>query len=124
MYFITACKRSLGQGNILINVCQGFCPKGGGGAWSKGRGAWSGGCLVPGDAWSQGGAWSWGVPGPRGTGSRPERYLVPGGCGDPPRWLLLRAVRILLECILVCSKLGQMSFQKECVLFLDYGLRD
>ena len=32
----------------------------------------------------------WGVPGPGG---------VPGG--DPPGWLLLRAVRILLECILV-----------------------
>ena len=36
------------------------------------------------------GAWSGGVPGPGG---------VPGG--DPPEWLLLRAVRILLECILV-----------------------
>ena len=58
-----------------------------------------------GDTWSQGGVWSRGelpgprgVPGPRGCGSR--GCLVPGG-GDPPRWLLLRAVRILLECILV-----------------------
>ena len=44
-------------------------------------GAWSGGCMVP------GGAWSGGVPG-----------------GDPPRWLLLRVVCILLECILVTIK--------------------
>ena len=31
--------------------------------------------------------------------------LLPGGLGDPPesRWLLLRTVRILLECILVSS---------------------
>ena len=57
-------------------------------------------CVSPqGGAWS-GGAWSRGVPGPRGC-------LVPGGGlvpGDawwrPPRWLLMRAVRILLECIL------------------------
>ena len=84
-----------------------FCSQGGvpgprgclvpGGAWSGG--VWSRGWLVPGGAWSQGGAWS---------GS-----LVPGGClvrgvwrtshPHPPRWLLLRAVRILLECILVVS---------------------
>ena len=48
------------------------------------------------------GAWSWGVSGPGGG------YLVlvvpdPGGGpgGDPPGQLLLRVVRILLECILV-----------------------
>ena len=58
----------------------------------------TGGCLVPGSAWSRGGrsarsggaAWSWGMPGPVG---------VPGG--EPPGQLLLRAVRILLECILL-----------------------
>ena len=38
-------------------------------------------------------AWSGGVPGPGG--------MVPGG--NPPGRLLLRAVRILLECILVSS---------------------
>ena len=43
-----------------------------------------GGCLVLGDLPPGG------VPGPRG---------VPGG--DPPGWLLLRVVHILLECILV-----------------------
>ena len=37
-----------------------------------------GGCLVPGDAWSQGGAWSWGVPG-RGVHG-PE-----GGLVEPPK---------------------------------------
>ena len=42
-----------------------------------------------------GGAWSGGVPGPRGVHG-------PGGAWwRPPRRLLLRAVRILLECILV-----------------------
>ena len=55
--FITARKRSLGQGNMFTDVCL---STGGGGVWSGG---------------------------------------VPGG--DPPRRLLLRAVRILLECILV-----------------------
>ena len=48
------------------------------GAWSRGGLPALGGCLV------------WGVPCLEG---------VPGG--DPPQWLLLRAVRILLECILV-----------------------
>ena len=47
------------------------------------------------------------VPGPGGYCSRgcvpgPEGVPGPGGgCGDPPWRLLLRAVRILLECILV-----------------------
>ena len=39
-----------------------------------------------------------GVPAPGGGGSGPGG--LPGG--DPPRRLLLRAVHILLECILVC----------------------
>ena len=47
------------------------------------------GCLLQGDAWSRG------VPAPRGSGP-----VVPG-VDPPPRWLLLRTVRILLECILV-----------------------
>ena len=75
--FITARKRSLGQGNIFRSVCQEFCSQ-------RGLSA-PGGCLV------------W-------------RGLFPGGCvsvpggmpgGDPPGWLLLRVVCILLECILV-----------------------
>ena len=64
------------------------------------------------------GGWSWGVPG-RGDGLVPGGCLLwrgvpaPGGSGlgawwrpppetRPPGRLLLRAVRILLECILVC----------------------
>ena len=43
-----------------------------------------------------GGAWSWGVPAPRG-------WLLRGGLQPPPGRLLLRTVRILLECILVVS---------------------
>ena len=72
-----------------------------GGAWCQ-RIAWSRGVVCSGGAWSQGVpglggsatggwvAWSWGVPGP-------------GGClvENTPGRLLLRAVRILLECILV-----------------------
>ena len=57
-----------------------------------------------------------GVPGPRGGLVR-GGCLVPGGLvlggvpgGDPPGRLLLRAVRILLECILVC-----FFFSKTCV---------
>ena len=67
------------------------------------------GCVVPGGAWSRGGAWSqggggaWsrGVHDPRGVVVLgPGGYMVPGGAWSP-RQLLLRAVRILLECILV-----------------------
>ena len=51
-----------------------FCPQGwewgsllpGGGAWSQGVSAPGGGVPAPGGAWSRGGAWFWGVPGPRG----------------------------------------------------------
>ena len=57
--------------------------------------AWSGGCG-PGGAWSRGVlVWSWGVPGPVG---------VPGR--DPPGQPLLRAVRILLEYILVINTIS------------------
>ena len=77
--FITARKRSFGQGNIFIGVCQG----------------------------GVGGVCSGGVSAPRGEG-----VSAPGGGGSAPGWggclvesplqrLLLRAVRILLECILV-----------------------
>ena len=73
--FVTARKRSLGQGNMFAFVCLST------GGWCLVLGGvWSGG------AWSQG-VWSWGVPG-----------------GDPPERLLLWAVCILLECILVFDK--------------------
>ena len=90
-FFVTARKRSLGQGNMFTGVCV-----------FTGGGAWSGG------AWSQGVPGPGGVPGPRGCLVPAGclvwgRYLVPGGVpgGDPPGRLLLRALRILLECILV-----------------------
>ena len=83
------------------------CPRGGG-SWSGG--AWSGVC-----------AWSWGVPDPGGC-SRGCLFLgeclLGGGLvsqhalrqNPPPpreRWLLLRTVRILLECILVSASFSQ-----------------
>ena len=51
----------------------------------------TGGCLVPGRGLVLGGAWSQGKPG-----------------GDPPGRLLLRAVRILLECILVIKTISKI----------------
>ena len=51
----TARKQNLGEGNMFTGVCLS-----------------TGGYLVP------GGAWSWGVPGPRGVPG-PLVYLVPGG---------------------------------------------
>ena len=63
-------------------------------ALQQGRSA-PGGCLVWGVC-SWGGAWS--------RGSAPGGICSQGGGvpgGDPPRQLLLHAVRILLECILV-----------------------
>ena len=77
VFFITARKRSLGQGNIFIGVCQEFCSRGGvlpGARW---------GMSAPGGGVCSGGAW-W----------RPQ---------TAPRRILLRAVRILLERILVVT---------------------
>ena len=72
----------LGQGNIFRSVCQDFCPQG------DPRGAaCSGGCLILGGCLLPGGG-----------------CLLPNGGAwwrPPPRRPLLRAVRILLECILV-----------------------
>ena len=59
-----------------------------------------------GGAWS-GGAWSGGVPGPGG----PAPGTVPSG-DPPPGRLLLRAVRILLECIRILGMLEQISMTK------------
>ena len=64
-------------------------------------------------AWSWGGAWSRRVPGPGGSA-----LGVPGG--DPPGWLLLWAVRILLECIVVKIAKGYMGehIRIKAMLFL------
>ena len=82
---ITARKRSLGQGNMFTGVCLS-----------------TGGCLVPGGVPDPGGCLlREGVPGQGGG------CLVQGGAGRggawwrPPGRLQLRAIRILLECILV-----------------------
>ena len=107
----------LGQSYIFTGVCNSV---------HSGGCLVLGGCLVPGGACPEGvpgpgdlvpggclvprGFLVWGVPGPGG-------YLVPGGClvlggclvprggvwwrAPSPGRLLLRAVRILLECILV-----------------------
>ena len=65
-----------------------------GGACSRGS-ACSRGCLL------QGGACSWGVPG-----------------GEPPGWLLLQTVHILLECILVL-----LHFYPNCMKMKRIGPR-
>ena len=74
----------LGQGYIFTGVCDSV--NGGGGVCSQG-------CLLLGE-----GVCSRGVSAPGGGGC-----LLPGGVpgGDPLGRPLLRAVRILLECILV-----------------------
>ena len=91
LFIITARKRSLGQGNIFAPVCHSVH---GGGVWSRGV------CLL----WGEGGACSQGG------------HLVPGGgcllwgsLVETPRRLLLRAVRILLGCILVSTKYSNKS---------------
>ena len=83
---ITARKRSLGQGNMLTGVCLS----------TGGVVAGPGECMVRGGVCCQGGACS------RGG-------MVPGGGAwwKPSRRLLMRAVRILLECILVMILLAQ-----------------
>ena len=88
----TARKRSL---------CQELCRGGGGACFLWGGGVFPpGGCFVPGGVLSPGGASSRGVfpPGGASLGGGASSW---GAGGDPPGWLLLRAVRILLECILV-----------------------
>ena len=58
---ITARKQSLGQGNMFTGVCLS-----------------TGGCMVPGGAWSRGCMVPGGVHGPRGV-HRPGGCMVPGG---------------------------------------------
>ena len=94
----TARKRSLGQGNIFTPVCHSV--HGGGGAWSQGVG-------VPGRGVPGRGVCSGGVPASGGGGTCSQGCLLPGGAWSRGSArggggeLLLRAVHILLECILV-----------------------
>ena len=95
--FITARKRSLGQGNMFTGV-----------SLSTGGGCLLQGGTGPGGPGSGGGAWSWGVCLlPDECACSQGGVPAPGGCllqgvawWRPPRWLLLWAVCILLECIL------------------------
>ena len=105
---ITARKRSLGQGYILTSVCQEFCSQGGlvlGGCLVQWGVPGLGGVPGPGGCLVQEGVWSRGVPG-----------------GDPPGRLLLRAVRILLECILVKNISWQhlVAHCLEIVMGIDF----
>ena len=91
--FITARKRSLGQGYIFTGVCHSV---------NRG-GACSGGCLLPVGGSGPGGC-SRPTPKAEIEGDQIQAHTQGGNWGgsDPlPRRLLLRAVRILLECILV-----------------------
>ena len=80
-------RRSPGGGGGIPACLAGFQAHTQRGSLRGSWGAWSWRGLLPGEVCSQGGTWSWGVRG-----------------GDPPGWLLLRVVRILLECILVYKK--------------------
>ena len=86
---VTARKRSLGLHLSVILFTGGwytsmYC------RWYPSMPCSRGGVCYPSMPCSRGGACSW-------------RGLLPGvPGGDPPGQLLLRAVRILLECILVC----------------------
>ena len=109
----TAHKRSLGQGNIFRSVCHEFCPQGGRGEYlgrynPPGPGTLPGASTPPGP----------GTP-PLGQVHPPGQVQPPLGPGTPPGqvhpWDKVhppeqcmlgdtgnkRAVRILLECILV-----------------------
>ena len=125
----TARKRSLGQGNMFTGVCLS-----------------TGGVPGRGDACSRGGACSWGVsalgvPAPGGgllwgdacsrracSGGVPAPGEVPALVGGvlrggawwkpPPRWPLLRAVRIPLECILAIKRNCNVFFQLRLEPFL------
>ena len=103
----------LGQGNIFTGVCDsvnrgvgvGVCFLGGICSWG-GCLVW--GCLLP------GGVCSRGVSAHRGVCSR-GGVCSQGGLVEtapPPGRLLLRTVRILLECILVCD----FSFSTDRVM--------
>ena len=95
----TARKRSLGQGNIFINVCSG----------GRRRVSDPGGCLLPGGVCSggmsaPGDVCSGWVSAPGGLIQGFQGCLFPGsvpGRDPPTRWILLQVVCILLECILV-----------------------
>ena len=77
----------LQQGNIFRSVCQEFCPQRGGGGVCLPQ------CML-------------------GYTHTPGPGQPPGQTSPPPsRRLLLRTVRILLECIMVASKIEEILLQ-------------
>ena len=103
----------LQQGNIFTGICQSFCSYGGGvGVNGRGGHAWQGAIHGKGGGhvWWEGHAWQGGVHG-RGVcmagGMHGRGMCMAGGmCGRAPQQILRntvneRAIRILLECILV-----------------------
>ena len=103
----TACKRSLGQGNIFTPVCQLFCSQGG----------------VPGQVPPRTRYTPWDQVHPPGPDTPPRTRYTPLGPGTshgtrytPREQCMLgdtgnkRAVRILLECILVFYEFYLVEF--------------
>ena len=91
IFIITARKRSLGQGNIFRSACQEFCPQGGG--------TLAGTPPGPGTP-------PWAGPPPQTMYTPPDQVHTPQDQVPPRVQCMLgdtgkRAVRILLECILV-----------------------
>ena len=137
---ITARKRSLGQGNIFRSVCQEFCPQEGVVSqhalqvWGVvSQHALHGGS--PGPHPGSCGVWPGGSPGPHPGGGGQMPTLGGGLCipactelDSPLGRLLPRAVRILLECILVHftfysnTKVGRPVLDHGLVLYLLYQL--
>ena len=66
-------------------------------------------CRIPGPRPGGGGVEGSGGGGVSRPTPRGGRGPAPRGAGDPPRWLLLRVVRILLECILVFKIITQIQ---------------
>ena len=95
---------------VSVHGGRGACS--GGGAWSRGSVPGGGGCLVLGGSALRGGWW-WSAPGDacsRGGDWYPRMHW---GRFPQERRLLLRTVRILLQCILV-----NISFRLKKVFIL------
>ena len=127
-HIITARKRSLGQGNVFTPVCQSFCSQGGGGRAWQGVGMhgreWAcmaGGACMTGGVHGRGHLWQ---------GIRVwQRVCVVGACVQERR-PLKRALRILLECILVinnfaflCIKCIKESTHTNILNFVSFSFR-
>ena len=103
LHTFTTRKRSLGQGNVLTPVCQSLCSQGGVSQYAVGRSAcipacdWAGGCVS---------------------------QHATGQSAVTPTTVNKRAIRILLECFLVCflffSVLSLMQ-QHNSIMYLSFS---